>query len=213
MIDYSPDHVKYILCEIDSPIMESSLIKELENRFNYPALREDIYAVHFSLFFTLYSMKYIYGTENYYIHIDPMRLRMIKIPGEGFCSYYFPEEGRFCCKKTKEQFCIEHINFSLDNEKLSYDPLMSFYTNEENINYSQRELFEKMSAGIILYSLKKNELQNALKYFKLKNPTQESVKKRFHQLSKILHPDFGGCEEEMKKLNYYYGILKEVFVL
>lgn len=40
-------------------------------------------------------------------------------------------------------------------------------------------------------------------------PNQTAIKRRFRQLSKIYHPDSGGADQEMKRLNQALKIISQ----
>jgi len=53
------------------------------------------------------------------------------------------------------------------------------------------------------------EFEEALNFLGLTSfVTYDEIKKRYLELSKKYHPDFGGNSEDMEKLNRYYRLLK-----
>jgi len=209
------DVIQFLLGQ-DAPVMEAALIKHLTGLDKIPATYEELFSVHFSLYHTLYILKTTKGEQGYYLHLDPMRIRMIKIPGSGACTFYFPEKGHFCGRKPQaDNFCSYHIKeHQYHINKISYDPLFDFYINPENISFCRDGLIKKVMKGAISYSLKRGEIQRAADFFGLANPDKKLIKKRYHELAKLYHPDrMKGDDSMMKNLNVSYMILCEVYVL
>lgn len=198
------------------PYMEAVLIKKATGMPSIPIDRTELFEVHFSLFYSLYITKYRAGELGYYLHLDPMRIRMIKIPEENFCHHYFPDQGVFCSNKSAaSKYCSSHDKmYHGQNKKLVYDPLEEFYSNTENIQFGKDDILEKLMNGVILYSMKKGAVEDALMLFKISRPTKKRIKKRYHELAKKQHPDkINGDDSLMKELNRSYQILMEVFVI
>ncbi len=198
--------------------MEIELIREFYKDSNISGSTEKLFQVHYSLFHLLYKLKQRAGKDNYYLHIDPMRIRLIPVPSEQFCSYYNAEKGRFCNKKIekiKSNFCGYHIQHYGDTlNKLVFDPLYEFYNNSENINFGKSEILKKLMRGAVVYALRKGELDRALKFFGIVKPDGKIIKKKYHELARKYHPDkSGGDDRMMKALNISYQILREVYVL
>lgn len=54
------------------------------------------------------------------------------------------------------------------------------------------------------------EIEEARKILKLpKKTTRKEIIENYRKLAKEYHPDHGGCEELIKKLNYAYELLME----
>jgi hypothetical protein len=204
------------LLEADKPLMESSLLKSVTNVKHLPSGPQKLFTYHFSLFSLLYQLKEMHGPQGYYFHFDPMRIRMVKIPGSGHCHHYNPERGAFCGEETAESlYCSLHLKSARPEEKcVSFDPLHDFYTNPENICFCREEIFEKLVKGFVFYSMRKGAVDDALKFFSLTRPTRKIIIKKYHQLARKMHPDLkNGDETLMKKLNSSYQVLMEVFVV
>ncbi len=204
------------LLEADRPLMESSLLKSVTDLKSLPFESEELFTYHFTLFHLLYQLKEQHGPEGYYFHLDPMRIRMIRIPVNGHCHHYYPERGRFCSGETAgSEHCSLHKKNVKPGEKfVSFDPLHDFYTNPGNISFCREDIFRKLLNGFIFYSMKKGAVEDALKFFGLSRPTRKIIKKKYHRLAIKMHPDVNnGDDTLMKKLNSSYQVLMEVFVV
>ncbi len=205
-----------ILRNTEGPLMESTLLKKVTGLNSLPAGSEKLFTLHFSLFHLLYRLKEIHGPGGYYFHLDPMRIRMIEIPGSGYCRFYYPERGSFCPRESADTgYCSLHSGSVKPDERLiTFDPLRDFYTNPGNISFSREEIFGKLMNGFILYSMKKGAVDDALKFFRITRPTRKTIQKRYHKLALTMHPDRNsGNDVLMKKLNSSYQVLMEVFVV
>src|SRR4030042_491925 len=82
-----------ILISRGEPIAEVDLLRILTGEKRMPAGRERLFEFHFSLYHALYRLKFEAGAAGYYLHFDPMRIRLIQMPGPGSCHHYYPETG------------------------------------------------------------------------------------------------------------------------
>ena len=204
------------LLKASAPVMEAELIKNFTDLEKIPTGRVELYKFHFSMYHALHNLRQDAGKNGYYLHLDPMRIRLVHLPEKGKCHHYEPEKGNFCEVKTEhDNFCIYHYKLYKDNlDMLKYDPLHEFYLNEENISFGTEKILDKLMNGIICYSLKKGAVENAKKFFKLEYPSKKTVIKRYHELAKSYHPDKqNGNDNLMKELNNNYQVLKEVYIL
>lgn len=196
--------------------MEAVLLRALFGNINININDDNLYRAHFSLYHALYMLKSARGKEGYYFHLDPMRIRVLKIPDSGRCGYYFADRGFFCGDDSGERgFCSVHHPAQNDfYNSVTLDILRDFYENPENVNFGMDGILRKLSAGIILYSLRKGEVERAKKFFGISYPDKKLVVKKYRELAFMLHPDRnGGNEEKMKELNLHYQVLREIFIL
>ncbi|PKL40464.1 MAG: hypothetical protein CVV44_02355 [Spirochaetae bacterium HGW-Spirochaetae-1] len=198
-----------------APLMEIELIR----RFTVcqEDKREDrLFMQHFSLYHALYGLKQFAGGKGYHLHLDPMRIRMVKLPDHGLCRHYIPEEGVFCPMETGHGlFCDYHARMyaNLDG-MLYYDPLQEFYGNPDNIRFGNSRILQKLLKGMKVYVIRKGEIDRALRLFDISHPGKAIIQKRYHELAKRFHPDSSsGSEAMMKTLNHAYYILREVYIL
>jgi len=97
---------------------------------------------------------------------------------------------------------------------VTFDPLLDFYTNPDNLSFGTSALLEKLMKGVVIYALRRGEVERALELFGLSRPTMKNIKRKYHELAKSLHPDLNrGGETEMKRLNHAYQVLMEVFAI
>ena len=204
------------LAEKSSPVMEIELIKRFANEIPDSGGVDSIFIQHFSLYHALYSLKNEAGTKGYYLHLDPMRIRLLKIPENGFCRHYMPEEGIFCQTGTGENmYCQVHSGHYADlNCSPAYDPLFDFYSNPDNIGFGNSRLLHRLMNGVRVYAFRKGEIDRALAFFRIENPGKKTIRKRYHELVREFHPDRNkGSETMMKKVNDAYEILSEVYIV
>ncbi len=213
-IHFNRESIFEYLLTRNEPVMESSLIKQMGLDSMDGGLRENLYSIHFSLFHVLYSLRMEKGLEGFFCHIDPMRIRILPMPGNGFCSHYNPENGTFCLRKTHGlPFCDFHIReYNRIRKNLLWDPLSEFYINPENISFGRSALLEKLMNGISVYAFRKGEVERALEFFGIEYPGRDIIKRKYRELALEYHPDKNsGDESRMKDLNHYYSVLTEVF--
>lgn len=212
IIQYDINDVAEVLLNQKTPIMEATLIRQLSDNYGYSKTSDNIYTVHFSLYHCLYKLKNLYGRKNYYLHLDPMRIRLLKI--NNTCNHYNEDTGKFCKeRKVSKFYCEKHIDETGDYD-LSFDILYEFYINKNNINFGSDIVLEKLYRGYSLYCLKPGIVKDALKYFSIDKPDKKIIKKRYHLMAKKFHPDISNYgPEKMKELNYYYKVLSDICVL
>lgn len=199
----------------DQPVMEFDIIKNfIPSDINDPA-QQTLFIKHFSVYHALYKLKFSAGKKGYYLHMDCMRIRLIHIPEDGFCRHYDPETGNFCGDKTTDDYCLIHSPLYKHFQKsASFDVLLDFYTDPENITFGESEILKKLMSGIRVYCLKKSDIEDALKFFGIHKPGKRSITTRYRELAAKYHPDrCSGSEEMMKKINSAYAILKEIYIL
>ena len=193
--------------------MEVELLRIITGEQRMPAARDSLFVLHFSLYHALYNLKYHAGACGFYLHLDPMRIRLIKTPGAGRCHHYFPETGIHCGHPSDGgSYCNRHHDpYSLT--ALSYDPLHDFYCNPENISFGTSDILGKLMNGVIIYALRRGEIEQAKIFFGLSRLSMKTVKIKYHELAKLYHPDRNrGDDSLMKELNHSYQVLMEVFV-
>jgi hypothetical protein len=212
--DFQTADIFNILVSRDTPITEVDLLRMLTGAQRMPTGRERLFELHFSLYHALYRLKYEAGAGGYYLYLDPMRIRLVKTPDAGLCHHYVPENGRHCGMPAHGgYYCSLHYNSGMLGT-LSFDPLHDFYTNADNISFGKNDILGKLMNGVIVYALRRGEIERALNFFGLSRPTLKKVKKKYHELAKSYHPDRNnGDDSLMKELNRSYQVLTEVFVL
>jgi len=216
LIKINIEDLYHYLAEMESPVMEIQLLRKFPGEVDLARRKDRLYSLHFSLFHALYLLKGIAGEDGYYIHLDPMRIRMIKVPGSGRCSYYYAEKGLFCNRHVEEgSYCTYHISYSRQNSSLPvYDPLDEFYCNPDNIAFGNSRILERLMMGIKVYTFRKGDIEESLKLFGLTHPGKRIIQKRYRELALKYHPDRNnGDDSRMKNLNNAYNVLKEVFIL
>jgi hypothetical protein len=197
----------------NAPVSEAEMLRILRGGRALPSGRKELFELHFSLYHALYRLKAEIGGRGLYLHLDSMRIRMIGMPGAGRCHHYLPEEGRYCgLPGGTPGHCDLHAPAPRDRHAPSFDPLYDFYNNPENISFGSNALLKKLMKGVIVYALRKGEIDAALACFGVERPTRERIRKKYHRLARSFHPDIaGGDGTRMKDLNHAYRVLMEVF--
>ncbi len=206
---------KYLLSR-RHPVSEVELLKHLMGVKMLSDCAEELYSLHFSLYHALYTLRHDPMCSSFYLHLDIMRIRMIALPSFSRCVYYYPEDGRYCeIESHGNLFCAYHYRFAeLLFHALAFDPMEDFYLNPENIRFGESELLSKLQRGVILYSLRRGQVEEALKFFGLHNPNRKALQKRYYEFAKKFHPDFQcGDDSMMKKVNAHYQVLREIFLI
>lgn len=194
--------------------MEASIIKRMGLDSMDGGLTDNLFSIHFSLFHSLYVLRQEKGLSGFYCHLDPMRIRIIPMPSDGSCSHYFPEKGTFCSLKAKySSYCdIHERQYAGIEMKLQWDPLLEFYINPENIKFGNSKILEKLMNGIAIYAFRRGEVEKALEFFEIEYPRKAIINKRYRELALVYHPDKnGGDDSQMKDLNRFYSVLREVY--
>jgi hypothetical protein len=96
-------------------------------------------------------------------------------------------------------------------DAVSFDPLLEFYLNPENIAFGESDLLKKLMNGVMVYAFRRGEVRESLEFFDLVNPNRAIVRRRYRELARRYHPDITGDDAMMKKLNRSYQVLCEVF--
>ncbi|MBN1500150.1 MAG: hypothetical protein JW982_08345 [Spirochaetes bacterium] len=195
-----------------APVMESVLLNAVCNQHKLTYIKKDLFYLHFSLFHALYKIKLSYGAFGYFLNIDTMRIRLLKLPESG-CLFYHPEKGTYCGNDIYAgNSCKKHG--TAGNADLYFDILQEFYLNPENINFDNDRVFQKILRGYTFYSFNSGKVNDALAFFNIKKTEISKIKKIYHDLAKKHHPDVSSDNGEMmKKINYHYQILNELVSL
>ena len=195
------------LIERNRPSAESELLRFACTAERLPSAQRELFAVHFELYHRLYKIRERFGNAGWYLHLDPMRIRLVRLPSG--CFFYFPDSGSFCGEGDAPR-CRAHPHRG-DPSLPSFDPLREFYLNHDNVSYWDDPLFQKSLRGSAVYCFKAGAVKEALSFFgiTLTNPGRALVVKRYRELSKQYHPDLCGSDSMMKLLNAHYDVLRE----
>ena len=207
--------VRYLVSQ-DGPVSEAAILKRMTGRRYLSESSEGLYVLHFTLYHSLYRLRRRASTDKYYLHLDPMRIRMLSLNPPGECTVYFPETGRFCSRPvTNNGFCSYHEYYASERYHFPvFDPMSEFYLNEENIAFGKSMLLERLMRGVMTYSLKKGEVKAALGFFGISHPSRRIIQRRYRDLARQYHPDLiKGNDEMMKRLNSSYQVLCEIFIV
>ncbi|MBP7737798.1 MAG: DnaJ domain-containing protein [Spirochaetes bacterium] len=213
LIPFDTADILTLLESHESPVMEAELLRAMTGEERIPSNREKLFELHFSFYHALYRLKREAGARGYYLHLDPMRIRLARIPGPGACHHYDSQAGSHCCMDTDGgDYCAAHRGPG--ETDLFFDPLYDFYTNPDNLSFGESAVLEKLMKGVVIYALRRGEVERALDLFGVPRPTMKSIRKKYHEMAKKLHPDLNrGSEPLMKELNHAYQVLMEVFVI
>lgn len=192
---------------------EFEILKKFTPEYKESGESYSMYERHFSVYHALYILKHEAGKSNLYLHIDPIKIRLLPLPCDGFCGHYFPEKGAFCMNKTGGLFCGIHSG-DIDPVIPSFDPMAQFYLDPENIAFGESEILNDIMKGFRIYFMRKREIDEALILFDLEKPGRKSISRRYRELAVMFHPDRdGGSEEKMKEINRAYTLLKAVYIV
>jgi hypothetical protein len=213
LIAFDTADIFSMLAARSAPVSEAEILRLLTGGKALPPEREALFELHFSLYHALYRLKAETGRRGFYLHLDPMRIRMICMPDTGRCHHYLPEEGIHCGLPCNHSgYCVLHARDPMDLRAPSFDPLYDFYINPDNISFGTSTLLKKLMKGVIVYALRKGEIEAALACFGLEQPTRQRIRKKYHALARSFHPDLlSGDESRMKELNRAYQVLMEVY--
>jgi hypothetical protein len=207
--------VKFLAAR-DSPVSEVELLKYLTGKSYLSESREELYSLHFSLYHALYTLRRHESGRTHYLHLDPMRIRLAQVPGPRECVFYHAVDGRFCGRPAESGgFCGYHAWYEryYANHPL-FDPMDDFYLNPENIAFGASGILSKLMRGIIVYSLRRGEVDEALRFFGMTHPSRRLLQKRYYELARLYHPDLiNGNDTMMKRLNSFYQVLREIFIV
>ena len=196
------------LKERKRPSAETELLRFSLNAGRIPSSQSELFAVHFELYHRLYLIRETQGADGWYLHLDPMRIRLVRLSSG--CLYYFPGTGSFCGDGDSLR-CPDHPH-RFDPAYPAFDPLREFYLNHDNIEYWGDPVFQKSLRGSAVYCFRTGAVKQALEFFgiTLANPGRAIVLKRYRELAKAYHPDLcGGDDSLMKSLNAHYDVLRE----
>ncbi len=214
LMDFDTGKIFALLESYAAPVMEADLLRTMTGEARIPSGREKLFELHFSFYHALYRLKREAGALGYYLHLDPMRIRMARVPGPGSCHHYDPETGSHCGRDAGGGgYCALHHLPGID-AAVAFDPLLDFYTNPDNLSFGTSALLEKLMKGVVIYALRRGEVERALELFGLSRPTMKNIRRKYHELAKALHPDLNrDGEAQMKRLNHAYQVLMEVFAI
>jgi hypothetical protein len=214
LLAFDTGEIFTLLDSYNTPVMEVDLLKTVTGEQRIPSGRERLFELHFSFYHALYRLKQEAGARGYYLHLDPMRIRLVGVPGAGVCHYYDPDTGSHCGLDAGNGACCELHRGRGCGAAMTFDPLHDFYTNPDNISFGSSPVLEKLMKGVVIYAVRRGEVERALNLFGLSRPTMKNIKKKYHELAKALHPDLNrGSEPLMKELNHAYQVLMEIFAI
>ncbi|TAL31772.1 MAG: hypothetical protein EPN93_16970 [Spirochaetes bacterium] len=215
MLHFDLDEIRRYLDEKSAPCSEAELLRAL-TRDELPGMSQDLFVMHFSLYHALYLVREAVGGEGLYLHLDPMRIRLLPVPEDGICRHYNPDAGAYCGDRADDSgYCAGHRLLHPEGlSGLSYDCVREFYLNPGNIQFGRSDLLKRLLNGVFVYAFKRGEIERALGVFGLYRPSKSQVRRRYRELAKRYHPDLHTeGESRMKELNSAYGVLSEVFIL
>lgn len=216
LIEFDTRALFELLVSRDTPVTEVELLKRLTGKTYLSESREELYSLHFSLYHALYTLRRLDLCRGYYLHLDPMRIRLLALSVPARCGHYFPMEGRFCGRSAAGAgFCSWHApDDAYYAHHPHFDPMDDFYRNPDNISFGRSKLLTKIMRGIIVYSLRRGEVEEALRFFGMVHPSSRLLQKKYHELARRYHPDMKkGNDAMMKQLNRYYQVLREIFII
>lgn len=195
------------------PISENRVIKHFI-KIDFLPVGEDLFKLHFALFNALYHLKKDAGAKGYYLHLDPFKLSLVKVPDEG-CLFFSDIFGKYCgCPVINDRLCEFHSNLYGNDVNLpAYDYLRDYYLDPANYENGYNTKIKKIQEGMLEYSFNRKEFDDALNYFGLKAFHQKEIINIYHAKAKLLHPDkSSGDKTKMRELNEKFQLLKELFV-
>ncbi len=204
------------LSSLERPVMEVELIRRFASGSLPADSTESLFVRHFSLYHALYGLKLSAGNRGFYLHLDPMRIRLIRLPEASMCHYYMPEDGRFCSLAAETGcFCQRHSSYGNDLlNRIAFDPMADFYLNPDNIVFGGSLILDRLMKGMTIYGLRKGEIDSALELFGISKPGKKTIQSKYYELALKYHPDKNdGSEAKMKEVNNAYHVLREVFFL
>lgn len=210
-VNYKAEDIVALLLDERGPLMESSLIRKLKVRFGYPGLeRGNFYRHHFYLFHALYRIKHSTAYRDFYLHINTLHVRMLRLPEHGECAFYFPFTGTFCKRSCDGRVCHKH---GYGTDSIVADYLSSFYLEKENVELFDEDSLKERTEKILLYGLGKRHIDNSLSFFGLKDFDEKKIRRCYRSMAVACHPDKGGSTEKMREVNQHYQVLKPLFNL
>lgn len=166
-------------------------------------------------------------SSSYFPAISSLGIHLVPIK-KGLCSFVDLYEDRACENKTSDIFCKDHQNefnlsYSGDESTLSrFSVMHRFYSNLDNLNeYDEERLEQLLSEFFASYGkkglTKPKNLEDCLALFEIKDSShllevgEKGIKKKYLNLAKKMHPDFGGCVKDFQKLSSSYEVLLAEF--
>ncbi len=196
--------------------MEIDLIREFIPAEDTARGPECLFQKHFSVYHALHVLKGKAGRRGYYLHLDPQRIRLLPVPGQGSCGYYYPEEGCFCGAVEKASGrCENHLRADSSGVNLPvHDPLHEFYMNRSNISFGESTELAANTEAIKNYALNREAADTALAVLGISRPDPRKIKERYRAVAREAHPDLnGGDDTRMKEINEAFSLLESVFRL
>ena len=214
LIDINTEDLFNYLDGMNRPVEELELLKIFAPDSGNAGRTAELFHRHFSLYHALYKIRQAVGSTGYYTHLDPMRIRCLRIPGEHSCHYYNPEAGIFCCRSTAEYACDKHKKQEEDSlHTLVPDFLSGFYLDSGNIMFGESGELRKYTESLNFYLLNRKEIEKAHRIFGIDRPDKNSISARYRQLAKMLHPDRNSSSgDSMKELNGAYSLLQKIYI-
>ncbi len=205
--------IRSFLLGQSGPVMEIELLRLTTGSTKMPADIESLFAVHFSLYHRLYRLRD--RCPGHYLHLDPMRIRLLPVPSKGACGRYYPVQGEFCGASTGpgRALCAAHERIFPGSERMpSFDPLRTFYSDGDNISFGSFPLLSKIMSGVLSYAFRKREVDEAMSLLGIVTPDRSLIERRYRLLARKYHPDLhGGDGAMMRRVNDAYSLLKAIF--
>jgi len=203
-----------ILILSKEPLMEAQLLKEVFSLSHIPSSSEELFLYHFSLYHALYLLKRSSLCDEFILTIYTMGISLNPKNDYTFCQYYDYEKDTYCNSKAeKNQFCLKHSD-GHSEWYVVFDPLRRFYEDPENVLFGNSELLARGMGSIFLYIAKKDDVHRAFKFFQINEKTINGLKKKYRDIAKKYHPDINLDDgKKMKLINYYYELLKDIYLL
>lgn len=180
--------VREILLQQDGGLSEYDLLTEVKRRDPVFACMEKeddrllLFHRHFIVMNALYQLQDTLLTEQLYLTISALDIRLDKIDGE-----------------TSQALVGDPAN----------QKMREYYLNWDNLAQTSSADVQKLIASFWKYYLARDKRVEALQQIELPADADwQMVKRRYRQLAAMHHPDKGGDPEQFKRIREAYEILQ-----